>query len=347
MIGRGTRLCPDLFGPGDDKEFFYIFDFCQNLEFFSQNLPATEGYVADSLAKRLFNGRLGLIAELDEREAARAEPRAAEQHVAPAGHPESNADVRAQVAAVLHKEVAAMNLDNFIIRPHRRVIEKYAKPDAWRSLTPEALSELSHEVAGLPSALDPEGEEAKRFDLLALNLQLALLRSEPVFVRLRDRIKAIAGLLEEKAAIPMVREQMSLIQDVQTDEWWEGVTVPMLEVMRRRLRGLVHLIDKRQRQPVYTDFEDVIGEGINRILPGFDGGTGLDRFRSKVEAKLAELLKIEAVRKIHDNEPITTDDLSAVEPPLSTLASAPLRTFRQPPRTPPGWACSSARWSRT
>ena len=26
MIGRGTRLCPDLFGPGQDKEFFYIFD---------------------------------------------------------------------------------------------------------------------------------------------------------------------------------------------------------------------------------------------------------------------------------------------------------------------------------
>ena len=37
MVGRGTRLCPDLFGPGKDKEFFYIFDYCQNLEFFSQN----------------------------------------------------------------------------------------------------------------------------------------------------------------------------------------------------------------------------------------------------------------------------------------------------------------------
>ena len=37
MVGRGTRLCPDLFGPGEDKEFFYIFDYCQNLEFFSQN----------------------------------------------------------------------------------------------------------------------------------------------------------------------------------------------------------------------------------------------------------------------------------------------------------------------
>src|SRR5439155_7745624 len=67
MVGRGTRLCPGLFGPGQHKAFFYIFDYCQNLEYFSQDIPATEGYVADSLAKRLFNARLELIASLDER----------------------------------------------------------------------------------------------------------------------------------------------------------------------------------------------------------------------------------------------------------------------------------------
>ncbi len=63
----------------------------------------------------------------------------------------------------------------------RRIVEKYAKPEAWTVLPSEALTELSHEVAGLPSELDPEGEEAKRFDLLILNLQLAMLRAEPGF----------------------------------------------------------------------------------------------------------------------------------------------------------------------
>ena len=33
MIGRGTRLRPDLFGPGRHKEHFLVFDFCQNFEF--------------------------------------------------------------------------------------------------------------------------------------------------------------------------------------------------------------------------------------------------------------------------------------------------------------------------
>ena len=67
MIGRGTRLCPDLFGPGQDKAFFYVFDFCQNLEFFSQEAGTVEGSVGDSLSARLFKTRLDLIGALDDR----------------------------------------------------------------------------------------------------------------------------------------------------------------------------------------------------------------------------------------------------------------------------------------
>src|SRR5207249_7157285 len=65
MVGRGTRLCKDLFGPGKHKEFFFLFDYCQNLEFFSQNPETTDGALGDSLGKRLFKARLELIAELD------------------------------------------------------------------------------------------------------------------------------------------------------------------------------------------------------------------------------------------------------------------------------------------
>jgi len=43
MVGRGTRLRPELFEPGKDKKFFYLFDYCQNLEYFSQNPETTDG----------------------------------------------------------------------------------------------------------------------------------------------------------------------------------------------------------------------------------------------------------------------------------------------------------------
>ncbi len=89
-----------------------------------------------------------------------------------------------------------MNLENFVVRPQRRVVEKYSNPEAWAVLSPDDYAELAQKLAGLPTELEPEDEEAKRFDLLLLNLQLARLRKEPGFERMRDRVKEIADLLE-------------------------------------------------------------------------------------------------------------------------------------------------------
>jgi type I restriction enzyme R subunit len=312
MVGRGTRLCPDLFGPGKDKEFFYLFDYCQNLEYFSQDIPATEGSLTDSLSKRLFNARLELLAALDH-QLRNPTPGMVKEPEGTYGDPQTDEAVRQWLAEMLQREVAAMNLDNFVVRPHRRLVEKYAKPEAWGSLSAEALTELSQEVAGLPSELDPENEEAKRFDLLVLRLQLALLRSEPGFVRLRDQVKQIAGLLEEKSAIPMVQQQMQLIQDVQSDEWWQDVTIPMLEVMRRRLRGLVQLIDKKQRKPVYTDFEDLMGDETAVELPGLTPGTDYAKFLAKAREFLRQHLNHIAIEKLRKNKPLTATDLAELE----------------------------------
>jgi len=54
MVGRGTRLRLDLFGPGQDKGSFAIFDFCQNLEYFGQNPGGHEGGAGVPLSTRLF-----------------------------------------------------------------------------------------------------------------------------------------------------------------------------------------------------------------------------------------------------------------------------------------------------
>jgi type I restriction enzyme R subunit len=312
MVGRGTRLCPDLFGPGKHKGFFYLFDYCQNLEYFSQNPETTDGTLAASLGKRLFTTRLELIGNLDKRLAA-AESNVVMETTTTYGDPETEAEVRQATADLLHRETAAMNLDNFVVRPRRRIVEKYAKPEAWTVLPPGALAELSHEVAGLPSELDPEGEEAKRFDLLVLNLQLALLRSEPRFVRLREQVKEICGLLEEKSAIPMVHEQMALILDVQTDEWWQDVTVPMLEGLRRRLRDLIKLIEKQKRKPIYTDFEDQMGGEAAVKLPGFGEGTDYAKFRAKAQVFLRAHQDHVVIHKLRMNKPLTATDLAELE----------------------------------
>jgi type I restriction enzyme R subunit len=136
-------------------------------------------------------------------------------------------------------------------------------------------------------------------------------------------------LLEEKAAIPMVREQMALIKDVQSDEWWQDVTVPMLETMRRRLRGLVQFIDKRQRKRVYTDFRDLMGPESSFELPGLPVGKNQAKFVAKVRAFLRERLDHVVIAKLRTNKSLTVADLAELERLLAESGAGELDNIRQ------------------
>ena len=62
MIGRGTRLCEDLFGPGQDKTIFRIFDHWTNFERFETGYRPAEPTERKSLMQAVFEERL-LLAE--------------------------------------------------------------------------------------------------------------------------------------------------------------------------------------------------------------------------------------------------------------------------------------------
>ncbi|PZV15677.1 MAG: restriction endonuclease subunit R [Pseudanabaena sp.] len=311
MVGRGTRLCPDLFGDGQDKQFFYLFDYCQNLEFFKQNVQTIDAPIPKSLGKQLFTTRLDLIAELDKQSSSLSGVEGTTNKLKDAATPE--VDLRQQIADLLHTEVAAMNIENFIVRPKRQLVEKYNNPETWRSLSDNDLTELNQEIAGLPAQTEPEAEEIKRFDILILKLQLAILRSQNTFTSLRDRVKAIANLLEQKSSIPLVQAQLELIQDIQTDEWWQDVTLPMLEAVRKRLRGLVKLIEKQERQPIYTNFEDEMGDETIVELPHFTSPDSFEKFRAKARDFLRSHQDQMVIFKLRNNKQLTATDLSELE----------------------------------
>ncbi len=293
MIGRGTRLCPDLFGPGANKADFLVFDFCGNLEYFGQDLPGSEGSVQKSLAQRIYEARLGLVTGLD---AAVIE-----------------ADLRAATAKTLHEIVAGMNLDNVLVRPHRRAVERFSAWEAWAALRPED-AEDAYALSGLPSSVRDEDEDAKRFDLLVLRRQLAQLDGDHVTAeRLRETVQAIAGALLGLTAIPSVAEQAVLLESVAGDEWWVDVTLPMLELARLRIRGLVRFVEKTRRSPVYTDFADELGQATTVDLPGITPGTNFERFRAKAAAYLREHEDHVALQRLRRNRQLTADDLGSLE----------------------------------
>ena len=326
MIGRGTRLCPDLFGPGHHKEFFYIYDFCRNFEFFNENPELADGSSGASLSKRLFAARVQLLADLDAAKAPAPEEEGSGAYVQPptpilhASEPGSAIDLDAQVQALrdgvaelLRAEVAGMSLDNFIVRPKRRFVEKFAKTEAWKTVGLDAATELVENVAGLPSSLTDDDIAAKQFDMLILRTQLAVLRAEAAYEGLRTKIVQTAARLEEYSNVPKVAAEMAFRQEIQSDDYWQDITLPMLEEIRRRLRELVKLIEAKNRPIVFTDFEDEMGEGTEVVIQGIAVGTDMESFKRKARHFLKQHENHIAILKLRRNEPLTPTDLAELE----------------------------------
>jgi len=140
-----------------------------------------------------------------------------------------------------------------------------------------------------------------------------VLRADPAFSGLRDKIIAIAGLLEEISNVPMVARELELILEVQTEDFWRDIVATTLETVRRRLRALIKLIEIKRRPIVYTDFEDEIGPTAEIAIRGVNVGTDMDRFRAKARHFLKDNANRLAVLKLRRNEPLTPTDLDELE----------------------------------
>jgi type I restriction enzyme, R subunit len=300
MIGRGTRLCPELFGPGEDKQDFRVFDVCENLAFFNQEIPPSEGGVGESLRMRLFKERLQLIVELAGAEGE-------------GDGTASDAGLRTDIVHLLREQVRSMNVDNFLVRPQRRWVERYREAGPWTELDLQKALELADRVADLPTTLPEDDEEAKRFDLIILKLQLCRMLGEPGEERLRRQVQEIAAGLLEQRAIPAIQAEETLLDELAGDEWWVDVTLPMLEYARRHVRALVRLLEKRKRVVVYTDFTDELGELEEVELRDVRSGGNFERFREKARVYLHQHEDHVALQKLRRNLPLTQTDLDELD----------------------------------
>ena len=307
MVGRGTRTCKDLFGPGRDKECFWIFDLCENLEFFLGQGGAESTAAPETLSTRLFRSRLMLIDTIDQKSLS--------------SEPGDSANAlrlhRQTLADLLRCHVAACPADNFVVRPHLQLVEQFRQDESWATLSPDDHQILSATMAPLPSAYaEQQGDtdaNARRFDLLLYTLQLTLLRGEPRFARLQQQLRALASQLEARANIPQVASELELIRDLLADEWWQDVTVPMLEEVRRQLRALVGLIETSAQEPLYTNFADELGELRELDATALLSRDEFQQFRLRAREFLRAHEDHLTMQRLRRNQPLTLADLDELQ----------------------------------
>jgi type I restriction enzyme, R subunit len=139
-----------------------------------------------------------------------------------------------------------------------------------------------------------------------------LLKGSKRFDALRRQLVEIASALEDQTGIPAIAHQAVLIEEIQTDQWWEGVTVPLLELVRLRLRDLVQHIDKSRKAVVYSNFADEIGDGVEHQLPQI-GESDFARFKQKARHFLKAHEDHIVLHKLRQGKPLTQTDLSELE----------------------------------
>ena len=156
MLGRGTRLCENLYGLGNHKTHFLVFDLCSNFEFFKEELDRDAGKLPESLTARLVRSRVELYETLAGVEAG------------------LGAELKSELLDHLHEHVATMTVDNFLVRKHRRAVEMFSDRARWDSLSAEDLDVVANTLSKLPNGLPKEGPEPKQFDVLAYRLMSAV-----------------------------------------------------------------------------------------------------------------------------------------------------------------------------
>ncbi len=296
MLGRGTRLCPNLFAPEEDKTHFNVFDYCQNFEFFNQNPKGVKSQTLEPLSQRIFKFRLELLG-----------------HLAKLELDKDLQGLETTMLDDLHTYVAGMPLNNFIVRPKRQYVEPFQKRNRWNSLSQLERNDLAQYVSGLPSDKQEDEEGAKRFDSLVLQLQLALAEGAAFFKRHQARVIEIAENLEGKPNIPAIKPHLPLIREVQTDEYWQDVSLPNLEHLRLSLRGLIQFVDSKSKNIIYSNFIDELGEAREAEVSYLTGGVNVAQYRKKVEQFLLEHRNDDVIIKVRKGLPLNKLDLEKLE----------------------------------
>ena len=291
MIGRGTRLCPKVFGDADKKEF-YIFDWCNNFEYFSVHSDGANPVAVKSLTERLYALRLDIAAALQSAE-----------------YQEKEDDRRLhdELKEILHAQVSQLSRARIDVRAHLQTIEPYREREAWVCLSELDVAELKGIAHLLPRP--KENEAAKKFDVLMLYLQLEQLDSTVKADNSRASVIKIAQLLEKKATIPAVRERMETIKEVQTAAFWDHCTLNSLERVRKELRELVHVLaESRDERRFVINIEDAISSDAVAAPVTLKA-----TYHDRVIDYLAKHTDNEVLRKIQNFEQLTTDDVNELQ----------------------------------
>ncbi|MBP6754641.1 MAG: DEAD/DEAH box helicase family protein [Bacteroidia bacterium] len=292
MIGRGTRLCEDVFGPNQPKDHFLIFDVCGNFDFFEVQKQGKETKIGKPITQQIFESRVHLsrlLTETDE---------------------EGDLELSNSLRDLLHKSITQLDKSRFQVAMNLKYVDEFSIRTRWNNLDSSDVHTLEEYLSDLPI---PESinEMARRFDLMMLKLQMATLMMSGTKKKFEETLIDIAEGLSLKYTIPAVLRSKPLIESIKKQDFYKGISQKKLDSVREELRELVQYLESSNRAIIYTNLQDSeITLSFNEPDLSSNYGT---TYRRRVESFIRENKHQLTISKLQSNEPITAKELKLLE----------------------------------
>lgn len=296
MIGRGTRLCSNLFGEGEDKKEFYVFDYMRNFQFFDEHPKGRELRESVAPVTARFIRMVQIIRLLQD-----------------ANYSEMAYQIiREDLVNHVVNDVQAMNLERIEVRLELRYVEQYKVRKEYECLDDINKEEIIGHLAKLVVS-EEKDETAINFDVTMYGLILSTMTGSKSFANLKRHVVRNANiLLKECATIPEVKAKLPQLKELINDDYWNTQDILKFEETRKSLRSIMKFIPVKKIKIHYTNFEDEVvfrEEGRKLDLTSDDFEDYKERVNEYIEAHKSQ----PTINKLLHNEPISIDDYQELE----------------------------------
>ena len=300
MIGRGTRLSPDLFGPRLDKQGFLIFDYYDNFRYFSTTgtWSTVEGSGASSniipQTVMLNRNRLGILMNLQQEKTLCA----------------FDAAYRDELKAHFISETRGLNNDDIAVQYNMAYVSKYRTAEIWDNLTDRQAVEIEEHILPLfPSEKTPV--KVKAFDNLIYVIEKEYPRREKEgkdarkirngFKNVDSELTMRMNALLKLKTIPAIVEKTDLITAMIDGAYLlDHFSLERAEDVRKALRDLMSYIPDKQG---YT-----IINVVDWVEDKENSGTGDDKPYPQKAQEFLSNSNLPSLAKLRNLDPLTEDE---------------------------------------
>src|SRR3989339_132318 len=301
MIGRGTRherICKHKeWLPFGKKEYFLIFDFWNNFDYFNMHPAGKEVSPSEAVTTKIFKTRLEQLHFFLQKK---------------------DEDNLITAKSKILDDINKLPLKSVSVKEYLRDIEAAKSEKLWDNIGIKPIEFLASKMTPLMKYQTDINLSLVSFVLKCEKLGLALLQNDQKTIQ---KLKKDIG--EDLNCLPrtlqQVKDKRELLDKVLSEEFWKTISYEDSQMLIKEFSPLMPYRRAEPRQIIILDIDDIVQQR-KLIEYGFEPKQEyVDVYIEKVEKKIKELAKSNpTIRKIEEDKPLTEKDLEQLEKTLNS-----------------------------